>query len=591
MPGSWNRKSNLYSPDMICGLMRLRQVTFYYESDTIALIKSVCIYQARDDHKYYMILTLSPVRKKITLALAKEFFHVVEVGTNTRFARILIQQDNFLENLQKFFNSRPGLSEQYTKELKHEMREIADFMQNPTHCKQHIIPNAVKETYLPFSDPKKEDSKALANYLDMQRNDKDLFANTHKFLADGYDPNSENGSGMSCLLMLVMHYANNTTPAYFNTLKILVIYGAIIYKPAWYDQQSPYEQAHHTKCVATLKFFDTVLSQPRKEVTPVPQLLAVDVLAAHEKIVCAYHFPEGAIYTRLKRISAVSNEEKAALEEVFQQGFEEKLNHRVMFNDDANKYIQIIQHENGNIIGMVIYIVRYKQDKVWVNIDIEIFDKRYQNYGLMPTITYGFPLALQQLHKDKTVWIVFFGAHYASFRRIEGQRALPLVQPQGFAEEVDEVLRDDFGYEFKLHHENSLQFYVEENKPKRVRGEHQSQVPGLMEWLYQVLRTNDGSLPAHIVKQRHVLVALPVSFEFLKHLHGILLTRGSNFYSLVSILADNFKVSGLFDLPVKTRLYNKAAPLIFSREVIVEEESSHQQLAAHPQFKTTRARY
>jgi hypothetical protein len=540
-----------------------------------------------------MILTLSPIFKKEMIALARKYFNVSETGSNESFVRIVIQ-GNFLESLQKFFSCRSDLCAQYTHELKFEMCAINNYINNPNSNRRHhhILPEAVRKIETSYSDPKKKDSRALAKYLDLHSNDENVFQNVHRFLADGYDPNSENDTGISCLLFLVIHYARKVTPSYFNTLKILIIYGASLEKPAWFDQISAYETAYRENCGATIKFFDSIKSQPGKVIKPVPQLLASDVYPAHEKIISAFHFPGGAIYSRLKRISDVSSEEREALGEVFLQGFEEKLNHAAMFNNDANKYIDIIHHENGKIIGLVVYIVRYTKDKIWVNIDLEIFDQRYQNYGMMPAITYRFPFALQQLHKDKTVWIVFFGAHYASFRRIEGQRALPLVQPQGFVEEVDEVLRQEFGYKFKLYHKDSLECYVEENEPSRVRGEHQSQVPGLLEWLYQVLRNNDGNLPGYIVKQRQVLVALPVSYEFLKHLHGMLLTRGSNFYRLVNILADNFKLSGLLDLPVKTRIYNKAAPLIFSGEISPESPESHQTLVEHPPFKTyNRARY
>lgn len=380
---------------------------------------------------------------------------------------------------------------------------------------------------------------------------KDLFLKSHKFLVNGQDPNTfyDHTSYFGNILQATRDR---------RLIQLWLAYGAQFFIPCTNFKDSPidftlilsaYDIALMGKNNTALDVFVSANTKLTKSLTTI-NLVSIDTLADEDRLLSIFRFSNSDfLFTQFKKSENITTKEKQHLFNIYKKLFATNNNQAFdsIFESESDKFIKLIYNSRNKIIGAVVYRIKNVNNELWVNIDFEMIDPSYPNYGMMPTITYSVPFSLQQLFPDTNIWIVFFAAHYNSFRRIENQfTATPKYQPEGKIEQVISILREAFNFKFTAKFESpSLCYLVEENSVC-VNGKPQPS-SSFMEDLYRIFRGDDGEIPYDEICKRDVLVSLPVGFELLQTLHQIAASKQTNFYNYVCDFALKLRASHLFD--------------------------------------------
>lgn len=580
----WLRDGDFYIADNNPERFFSRNVTYTYITSSVLPVKTikVCV----SDH-LYVVLGVSPFFNSEIYHLAKSTFTTVDgIGEEyLRFVEIRVD-DLFMRQLDVFIRQRADVKAQFTPEIITEIRNILAFMANPDPAIRHFIPENSESLYSHLN-PRRRTTMDLIGMIAVMENGvvaPESMRQVHKILASGDDPNKRDLRGM-CPIRLVMQYSH---PDYqLQLIQLIYVYGGLFDCPDPRDDLAPIEAAYVMGKPHLVNFFISTVTKPEKPVDPSTQLLTVDTLSAHNKILSSFRFPKGELYSTLKEISGLSMEEREGLYRLYRQRFEGDDAFGISFSSSEHKLVDIIRNEGGTIVGAVIYVIRFVRNEVWCNIDLELFDDACPNHGIMPAITYRLPFSLQALYPDKIIWIVFLGAHFSSFNRVKEELAVPRFREQGQVEEIAEILKSEFGYRLKLHHTEGAECYVVEEHPAVVKGMHQSRVPDLLEELYLRYRGMSQSVPPEELKKRDVLVALPVSFDFLKTVHNISARKGLNFYRLVCDLGNRMhecmRMAGSQSVAMP-RFFNAAA-IFWLRQKVQVNDYHYLQLVNYPVYK------
>lgn len=505
--------------------------------------------------------------------------------------RIQIEHD-FLEQFAVLLDNHPDIKSLLSGELIKEIENIIAFVANPSSNFKHIIPlnNLGNELILDDdkSNPELNDSMELINYIDNLRKnpvDTDIqIKKLHGLLAKGENPNKCH-NGVTSLRLLITH-SYNYKQFLIQLCKLMVTYGARAELPSPTDKVSAVEYAFAIGNFQVVDFFIALATKPVQPPSAASLLYTADTHGARHKVISTFRFPKGELYTTLKRMDDLTNEDKDELINLYRK---RRLTGDALltFSAGKNKFIDIIRNEGGKIVGFVIHILRFDKDILWCNVDLELFDCDYSNYGIMPGITYRFPFSLQLLYPKLTVWIVFFSAHWCSFNRIKDELAVPMYISDPVVEKLLDALLKLYAYKFILHYNAPQEFYIIEEHPTVVQGEHRSAIPGLKEELYHQYRGDNGTIPPELIKQRDVLVALPSTINFMKTLHNMLAFKGMNFLCNVYELAKQLTVSGLFEAsePVAEQRFVEGRYIFWQGIKVPAKAEVHRELASMPVHK------
>lgn len=570
-------------------------VKFNYFNLNVVPIKSITI-ELRDH--LFIVFNVSPFNiDGLFLTATKLFRNVRKVNSDGSITHYLgaqedygtsirIQIDNdFLRNFAVLLNIHQDMKSQLSIELLKEIKNIIAYVDAPGLSLKHLVPldTGGEEDAL---NPALSDSRQLIRFIKHLRKrpvSQTQVKMLHGLLSRGENPN-QCDKGLTSL-RLIITYSYNYNEYVIQLCKLMLAYGVRPEQPSPADTVSAVEYAFATGRFHVLKFFIDIASKPVQPPSAASLLFTADTHAADHKVISSFRFPKGELYTTLKRMEDLTVAERIELDNLYKKRLAG--DSTVTFSVGENKFIDIIRHESGKIVGAVIHIIRFDSRNLWCNIDLELFDDAYQNYGIMPAITYRFPFSLQLLFPDLTIWIVFFSAHYASFKRVQNELAIPKYQLEGQVEEITDVLFKLFGYKLKLHHADASECYIIEEHPTVVCGEHRSGMPGLMEELYHQYRGDNGSIPVDEIKKRDVLVALPVAIEFMKTLQNMLAAKGLNFICNVYELAKQLTSSGLFDTKydVSTQSFSLGKHLFWQGVRVKAKPEVHRELASTPVHK------
>ena len=491
---------------------------------------------------------------------------------------------DFLARFKQFIDKNALLKTQFTEDILDEIESIINFINTNSHSAGHNIMTNPELLSLHHYSPLRRGQR-LVQYVNALTDKKipvtsnDIKA-IHYYLARGESASQCNSAGHSVLTLLCVL---DETETLYSALKLLLNYGANFKEADPFNGLLPLEVAASSRQAGIVNFF---ISTEIKVIPPIPEslkLFTADTFAGWQKVFSIFRFPQGELHTTLKLMQDLTADEREGVYQLYRRLLDGEEGIEATFSPRENKFINLVRRENGQIVGFVIYVLKFSGKNLWCNVDLELYDD-CPNYGIMPAITYSFPFSLQQLFPHLIIWVIFLGIHYASFRRIENQLAFPKYQLEGQIAEIADALLKQFGYQLQIHHEGVSISYATEIKPITVKREHQQQLPDLKEELYHAYRDNNGTVPASEIKKRGVIVAIPMSFEFFAYLHQMLARRGLNFYHTAAALSTNLPKSGLFpaDNMLPEPQYYAAGPLFWQRNQVPVTRQFHNQLALNP---------
>lgn len=522
-----------------------RTVMLNYLTPRITILRSVQIHQ--DELGVSAYFCYSPFHKSILLDMLREAFGDVTICDRT--LQVSVGPD-FMTRLARLINRRSDSSEQteireqFTPDIIDELQTIVTFLRDPTLNLQHKLPE-IERVSKAYVNPACKKSDALTRLLmtynglhgSASISNEKLGKHIHQLLIRGHDPQQTDDSGESPLTQIIILFGAN-----LDLIKLFLMYGVNPFFCESYGyNRSPIEAAYQHGRHQAVDFFISTTIRVEKPLSRPNPLLSVDTLAGNDMIITSFRFAAGSLVTTLKPALNLTEEELAGLYRVSRQRGDSDKGFQLIYAREPNKFVDIIRHEDGEIVGSVVYKVRMVKDKLWVNIDFEVFSATHLNFGIMPVITYRFPFSLQYFHPDTEIWMVFFAADYSSFRRIKHEAAVPKLQPEGKVSEIVDTMRNAFNskFQFIFDENDTTVCSVIEDDPVVIKGEEKSATTDVMEELFWRFRGDKND------RRRDVLVSLPVAADFLRTLQIIAAGKEVNFYRIVRDLSDKLSALGI----------------------------------------------
>lgn len=586
-------------------------VEYHYLSIKVVPLKSIQLYYCPAGLRICLIL--SPKFVGIVLGSANKYFNKVDnhpvlgsistyLGDN-RYERystnvtITIDKD-FIRNFPAFLDDNPEINEQITEKLKTEIKNIITYTKTQRRGLRHIIPVEHEHTIKEKLNPKYENSQELVEYLYNLRGtvDRNHYLIFHKLLAEGRNPNASIKrpgtvkNDFNCLRLIMVTITGEYLIAF---LKLAIIYGADPFALNPFDRASAIEYALVKNNTMVLNLFTMLTMQSKKELKNPPKLLTADTHATKKFVVSVFRFPQLEIFVKFKCSMDLTAEEVSGLKSIFDKRLKNDKARDSIFLPVENRFVEIITNAGGEIVGCVVHHIGTNNGALWCNIDLVIIDDNYGKYGLTQAIIYRFPFALQLLFPTTMIWCAFISGNPAVFGQIQQELSVPLYQSEGQVEEVASILEKLFGYKIKLHHKDISQCYVEEEDPVVTIAAHKRNLLGALEEIFEGYKLNDDAATTSELAKRNVMMALPVSSNFLKTLQELLARLGLNFFHTVFDFKTKLISSGMFAAPqsnIPPRFY-KAAFIFWLSTLIAADPETINELAENPEHKTTRARY
>lgn len=574
--GKWVRKGDFYKKSRTIGIDR--EVSFYNYSTYLSAIKVIRIFVERSDSSQaYVVLTPSPSFKESFLEVDRKFF-----GNTGRFSNGDFEikvDENFMSSLTDFIRHLNQLQNypqpQIPSVILSEFESMKTFFGENSNQfdeidRHYILEFKPSNTNINPTADDKEFTKLLHSYAYEDTLPNKIFIDIKKFtpeclklLMSGVDIHRPSKSGVRALSLVVRRAREDR----YEIAKLIMAYGGRFDFP---DEDGAYPRTPFDYAVSRFDYkmislFSSSITTLRKSLPP-KKMKSFDIIQNRSEIVSIFRFDTSEfLHCTLKSAKDITPNELNELYDLYDNRFAstgEKNSQNAIFSDEKGKLITLIRDESRKIVGAVVYCIRIANNKVWVNIYLELFYQNKENYGMMPIITYSLPFSLQLLFPTMEIRILFFSASYFSYKRIESTLAYPKYQVPGMSEEIINILKKQFheDCDFFIDPETCV-YYVKEKNPDVVKGIKPTANIDSNEYLYEFFRSNNlhdqqGPISFDIITARNVLVSLPVAFGFLQILHNMSINKNINAFQIIYQLAKHLQFSSLMknmDVSVNTQ--------------------------------------
>jgi hypothetical protein len=387
--------------------------------------------------------------------------------------------------------------------------ELMEEFQRIFHCisshekMTHLIPD--KNVASAHINPARSTSTALIDFLRYRRANAPFDKQFDSLLIQGENPNQCDFLGDTPITLAIfrdIEYLKRLIIMGANFLQRPEVTGPVFFTDAMELAEKHKKTGHLDIMASRLTTIEKPISGP---------VTRNDLMMHHNQIVTTFHFKnKQPIFTRLKKTTELSKNEKQELFNLFSQFFElTHANHPnelkdLFFKEDLkgqNKFVELI-HCGAKVIGFNLFeILESKTDPryLFLHCAYALIQPQYRGYGLMSLLAFRLAYCLQQLAPERKVGVLFFSNHFNSYKMLMPKDIsdnaflnFPMYQSTHVVQLVKEFV--DFLYEgkAKLHHDN-FACYIKEKKPLKVSGSYHSKHPDIYEdFFYKDIQGHDA---------------------------------------------------------------------------------------------------